>query len=102
MKRKKTRVIVRPWQPRNVPYQISQTWLKTFIQTHFQYFDEILYLGWVRRVEEKKRVVKFIVATGPTRLVAKQRFKESTQFGSEVWEILPSTQSVHQASPDPE
>lgn len=102
MQRKKLRVIVRPWQPRNVPYPISQTRLKAFIQTHVYYFDEVLYLGWVRRLEEGKRVAKFIVATGPTRLIAKQRFKESTQFGSEVWEILPSTQSFHQVSLDPE
>lgn len=87
MKRRKLRVIVRPWQPRNAPYSISQRQLKTFIQTHYQLFDEILYLGWVRRKENEKRVVKFIVATGPTRIEAKKRFKESTKFGTEVWEI---------------
>lgn len=87
MKRKKLRVIVRPWQPRNLPYPVSQRQLKTFIQTHVHLFDEILYLGWIRRMEDGKRVVKFIVATVETRLIAKKRFKESFEFGTEVWEI---------------
>jgi len=102
MQRKKLRVIVRPWQPRNIPYPVSQIQLKTFIQTHVESFDEILYLGWVRRLEEGKRVVKFIVATGQTRLQAKQRFKEGTVSDTGVWEISANTQSAHQASPDPE
>jgi hypothetical protein len=100
MQRKKLRVIVRPWQPRNLPYPVSQTRLKFFIQTHVTSFDEIVYLGWVRRLEEGKRVVKFLVATGPSRLVAKQRFKEGNITDGQLWEITPSTQSVPQASPD--
>lgn len=83
-----------------MPYPITQTQLKTFIQTHVNYFDEIIYLGWVRRLENGKRVAKFMVATGPTRFIAKQRFKESEVFGTEVWEIAPSTQSARQVSPD--
>lgn len=111
MPRKKLRVIVRPWQPRNVPYAVSQQKLKAFVQTHVQQFEEIVYLGWVRRTENSKRVAKFIVATGPTRQIAKQRFKESTTFGTEVWEISNesnetidefSTQFADQAAPDPE
>jgi hypothetical protein len=101
MKRKKLRVIARPWQPRNIPYPVSQRQLKAFVQTHVQHFDEILYLGWVRRKEQGKRVIKFIVATGPTRLIAKKRFKESTAFGTEVWEVS-NTQSADQALPDRE
>jgi len=90
MQRKKLRVIVRPWQPRNLPYPISQTRLKAFIQTHVSQFDEVVYLGWVRRLENDKRVVKFMVATGSTRLIAKQRFKEGTTSDTGVWEITPS------------
>lgn len=95
MQRKKLRVIVRPWQPRNLPYQISQAQLKAFIQTHVQHFEEVLYLGWVRRQKEGKRLIKFVVATGATRSIAKKRFKESTQFGTEIWEI-PSTLTFDQ------
>ena len=101
MHRKKLRVIVRPWQPRNLPYPVSQTRLKAFIQTHVTSFDEIVYLGWVRRLEEGKRVVKFLVATGPTRLIAKQRFKEGNITDGQLWEITPSTQSVPQPSLGP-
>jgi hypothetical protein len=101
MHRKKLRVIVRPWQPRNLPYPVSQTRLKAFIQTHVSSFDEIVYLGWVRRLENGKRVVKFLVATGPTRLIAKQHFKEGILTEGQLWEITPSTQSAHPASPDP-
>jgi len=100
MQRKKLRVIVRPWQPRNLPYPVSQTRLKAFIQTHVTLFDEIVYLGWVRRLVEGKRVVKFLVATGPTRLVAKQRFKEGNITDGQLWEITPSKQSVPLALPD--
>ncbi len=100
MQRKKLRVIVRPWQPRNLPYPVSQTQLKAFIQTHVSLFDEIVYLGWVRRLENGKRVVKFLVATGPTRLIAKQRFKEGALGEGELWEITPSTQSVPPAGSD--
>jgi hypothetical protein len=92
---------VRPWQPRNLPYPVSQTRLKAFIQTHVTSFDEIVYLGWVRRLEEGKRVVKFLVATGPTRLIAKQRFKEGNITDGQLWEITPSTQSVPQPSLGP-
>jgi len=101
MKRKKLRVIVRPWQPRNLPFPVSQQKLKAFIQTHVHLFDEILYLGWVRRKENGKRVVKFIVATGPNRLIAKKRFKESEKFGTEVWKIT-NKQFVGQVLPDRE
>ncbi len=92
---------MRPWQPRNLPYPVSQTRLKAFIQTHVTSFDEIVYLGWVRRLEEGKRVVKFLVATGPTRLIAKQRFKEGNITDGQLWEITPSTQSVPQPSLGP-
>lgn len=95
----KLRVIVRPWQPRNLPYLVTKNQLKAFVQTHVQHFDQVLYLGWVRRKEQGKRVVKFIVATGPTRLAAKQRFKDSTRFGSEVWEVV-NTQSSDRAELD--
>lgn len=101
MKRKKLRVIVRPWQPTNLPFPVSQQQLKAFIQTHAHLFDEILYLGWVRRKENEKRIIKFIVATGPSRLIAKKRFKESIEFGSAVWEIT-NTQFSHQVLPDHE
>ena len=101
MRRKKLRVIVRPWQPRNLPYPVSQTQLKAFIQTHVSLFDEIVYLGWVRRLEDGKRVVKFLVATGPTRLIAKQRFKEGSVTDAQLWEITPNTQSAPQVAPDP-
>ncbi len=102
MQRKKLRVIVRPWQPRNVPYAINQSLLKMFIQTHVSFFDEVIYLGWVRRLEKSKRVVKFMVATGPTRLIAKKRFKEDSPKVGELWEIYPSIQSPLQGSLDPE
>ena len=100
MNRKKLRVIVRPWQPRNIPFAISQEHLKDFIQTHVLEFDEVLYLGWVRRLEDGKRVVKFLVATGPTRLVAKNRFKEGEITDGEVWELTASTQFADQVEPD--
>lgn len=100
MPRKKLRVIVRPWQPRNLPYPVSQMQLKAFIQTHVALFDEIVYLGWVRRLDGGRRVVKFLVATGPTRLVAKHRFKEGKVVSGQLWEIEPSTQFFPQSSPD--
>jgi len=101
MQHKKLRVIVRPWQPRNLPYQISQNQLKTFVQTHASVFDEIVYLGWVRRIENGKRVAKFMVATGPTRIVAKQRFKVGTIEEGGLWELTPSIQSSDQVVSDP-
>lgn len=94
MQRNKLSIIVRPWQPRNLPYTVTQTQLKAFVQTHADSFDEVVYLGWVRRVEDGKKVVKFVVATGPTRLVAKQRFKESTAYGSEVWEVVEKLRDI--------
>ena len=104
MQRKKLRIIVRPWQPRNVPHTISQTQLKAFVQIHTTLFDEVVYLGWARRVENEKRVIKFLVSTGATRLDAKRKFKEGEVNNTDLWEIIPgvSTQHVVQVESDPE
>jgi hypothetical protein len=104
MQRKKLRVIVRPWQPRNVPYTISQTQLKAFVQIHSNEFAEVVYLGWARRVEEEKRVIKFLISTGSTRLDAKRKFKEGQVNNIDLWEVLPgaSTPLVDQVESGPE
>lgn len=94
MSYKKTRVIVRPWQPRNLPFVVTQVQLKEFIQSHVTDFAAVVYLGWVRRRFQGKTETKFIVATGKDRLEAKQRFKESQDFENSVWDLSPtSTQS---------
>jgi hypothetical protein len=82
----KTRVIVRPWQPRRLPYSVSEETLHSFITTHRTFFDHVVYLGWVRR---NNTGIVFVVATGPDRKTAKERFKTSLQLGTECWIIEP-------------
>lgn len=101
MSYKKLRVIVRPWQPKNLPFKLTQSQLKEFIEAHAEEFAAVLYLGWVRRSVNGTTTVRFIVATAENRSDAKQRFKESNRFGEEVWDLTPaSTQSDPLQPPD--
>lgn len=84
---KKFRVIIRPWEPRKIPYEISQEIIDAFMNSAYQKIGKVLYLGWCKRISEKKKKIIFLGATGNTSQEARKAFKKSEQFGEDVWII---------------
>jgi len=84
----KRRIIIRPWMPRKLPFTLKRSQIESFIQKTSSQLDTVIYAGWIRKVSEGKRTIHFIVATGKTATEARKRFKTSSQYGQEVWEIM--------------
>ncbi|HWY79266.1 MAG TPA: hypothetical protein VNW29_02820 [Candidatus Sulfotelmatobacter sp.] len=85
--KKKFRVIVRPFIPRKVPYQIPTALVDTVIQEALSKLKKVVYVGWNKRVREGKKQYFFFVATGDTGPEARKIFKTSENFGEDIWLI---------------
>lgn len=83
----KPRIVVKPFVPRKVPYQIPIQKIDEFIKKEHQKIKKVLFVGWARRKIDGKRKLLFLAATGETTTTARKNFKESYNFGDEVWVI---------------
>jgi hypothetical protein len=86
-RKKKTRIIVRPWTPRKIPYVVSKQRVNEVISEARPKIKAILYVGWVRRKVDNKRKILFLAATGATASEARTAFKKSEDFGENIWLI---------------
>lgn len=84
-KERKIRVIVRPWTPRKLPKQISIKRVDDVVEKAYPKMKKLLYVGWVRRNVNGKRRLLFLAATGDTPSEARTVFKQSENFGEDVW-----------------
>ena len=85
--KKKVRILVRPWVPRRIPYQIPMSSVREVLTSARPHMQEVLYVGWVKRVVDGKRVLMYLAATGETAKEARKRFKESNDFGVNIWKL---------------
>ena len=86
-KKKKFRIIVRPWVPRKLPYQIPMVKVKDVLEEAYPNLKKVVYVGWSRRIINGKRELIYLAATGDTGLEARKAFKTSEQFGEDIWLI---------------
>lgn len=86
-KKPKIRIIVRPWTPRKIPEQIPTSRINEVLVGAYPKLKEILYVGWIRRKVKDKKQLFFLAATGTTSTIARKAFKESEDFGSDIWLI---------------
>ncbi len=84
-RKQKIRVIVRPWNPRKIPYSISFQQVNEIIKEAQPKIKNILYVGWARRSVGDKKVLQYLVATGETSSKARKAFKMSIDFGENIW-----------------
>ena len=84
-KKKKFRIIVRPWVPRKVPYQIPMTRVKEILTEAYPNLKKVVYVGWARRIIDGKKQIIYLAATGETGLEARKNFKKSEEFGENIW-----------------
>ncbi|HVZ58949.1 MAG TPA: hypothetical protein VG935_04330 [Patescibacteria group bacterium] len=87
MRHKQVRVIVRPWVPRQIPYQVPKRNLEALLKETYPQLEKIVYVGWSKRKENGKRVLYFLLATGQTPSQARERFKTNTDYGNKTWII---------------
>ncbi len=87
MKRKRYRIIVRPWVPRKIPYEITEEVLEKKIEDMSKNLGNVIYLGWKRRSLDGKRSLQYILATGATAREARQNFKNLTSEYETFWVI---------------
>jgi hypothetical protein len=85
--KKKFRIIVRPWTPRKIPYQIPMTRIKELMQEAYPKLKKVVYVGWVRRVVDGKKQIIYLAATGDSGIEARKVFKTSENFGEDIWLI---------------
>ena len=76
------KITIRSWVPRKLPYEISQEDLNSSIQSH-QPMLPFIYAGWRSMKIDSKRMVRFCVGHGDSRVAAKNAFKGDipNQFG---------------------
>lgn len=86
--KKKFRVIVRPWTPRNIPYQISTELYNAILKEAYPKLKKVVYVGWARRVYDNKKQIIYLVATGETGIEARKAFKTSENFGEDIWVVI--------------
>lgn len=83
------RISIRPWQPLDLPYPVTQDMVTQCFRQHKEDLQKYLYLGWRKINDERgKRKTIFCIATGESRLEAKQKFKKG-----DCWEVLPTKQA---------
>jgi len=56
-RRKKFRVIIRPWVPRKIPYDIPMNQVKEILKVAYPKLKKVVYVGWARRVVEGKSFI---------------------------------------------
>jgi len=84
---KKIRIIVRPWTPRFIPFEIPSDAVNIIMRDAYPQLKKIVYVGWIRRVQGDKNVLLYLAATGDTAKEARHAFKHSTEFGLNVWNL---------------
>lgn len=85
--KKKFRIIVRPWVPRQLPYQIPMDHVKEILKIAYPKLKKVVYVGWARRVIDGKKQIVYLAATGETGPEARKIFKASQNFGEDIWVI---------------
>ena len=83
----KIRIIVRPWNPRNIPFHIPADSVRMVLEQAYPSFKKILYAGWVRRKVNGKTALCYLVATADTTKEARNLFKTSEAYGENVWDL---------------
>ena len=86
--KKRFRVIMRPWIPRRLPYDVSITKVQEVLRDIYLKLKKVVYVGWARRVIDGKRQIIYLVATGETGSEARKVFKTSEAFGEDIWIVL--------------
>ncbi len=84
---KNIRVIVRPWVPRKIPFQIPVASVMQILDKVRPKLKRILYAGWVKRKVNGKQILCYLAATADTLNEAKKKFKSGENFGDEVWNL---------------
>ncbi|MBA3724287.1 MAG: hypothetical protein H0W89_05370 [Candidatus Levybacteria bacterium] len=84
---RKIRIIVRPWVPRKLPYQIPMARVKEVLQEAYPQLKTVVYVGWARRTMDNRKLLIYLAATGETGLEARKAFKKSEKFGEDIWVI---------------
>jgi hypothetical protein len=85
--KKKFRIIMRPWVPRKLPYDLPMTRVKEILKEAYPNLKKVVYVGWSRRVIEGKKQIIYLAATGETGPEARRTFKMSENFGEDIWLI---------------
>lgn len=85
--KKKIRVIVRPWTPRNIPYTIPAENAKKILEDAYPKIKKVLYIGWTKRMVNGKRMLKYLAATADSTIDARKIFKYSEEFGENIWNL---------------
>lgn len=85
--KRKVRVIIRPWTPRNIPHQIPVEKVKEVLEAAYPKLGKILYVGWAKRVIEGKRTLFYLAATADTPSQARERLKKSENYGKDIWNL---------------
>lgn len=88
-RKRRIRVFVRRWTPRVLPYPVTEEEIRRFVRRHHEQFNAFVYAGWARRknVQQVQRI-GFFIATGSSRKEAKKKFRESNEFGKDIWEVI--------------
>jgi len=73
--KKKFRIIVRPWIPRKIPYQILTTNVKMILEEAYPKLKKVVYVGWARRLYDGKKQIIYLAATGDSGIEARKVFK---------------------------
>ncbi len=86
------KIIIRSLEPRKKPSIVTMKKVKDFLKANLHNFSEVVYMGWGRReytdMEGKtKRGLRFIASTAATRLEARQNFKQSKDWGKNIWDL---------------
>lgn len=85
--KRKIRVIIRPWTPRNIPHQIPVEKVKEVLETAYPKLGKILYVGWAKRKVEGKRKLFYLATTGDTPSEAREKLKKSENYGEDIWNL---------------
>lgn len=85
--RPKTRIIIRPWTPRIIPYYISVDSVKQSLLVAYPKLKKVLYVGWAKRKVNGKAKFFYLAATGDTTRQAREVLKKSDAFGENVWDL---------------
>lgn len=86
-RKKKFRIIIRPWVPRKIPYDLPMTRVQQILQEAYPHLKKVVYVGWSRRVYEDKKQIIYLAATGDTGPEARKAFKMSERFDEDIWLI---------------
>lgn len=91
------RILVHPWEPRKIPYEVTHQDLENMIAKIHSQLKQYVVLGWTKRTKHKNvsttpitksgTTIHFVIATGHSRIEAKNTFKYSSLDGADIWEV---------------